>query len=297
MQLLATTSVVSPEELDTSISSFLEDSQNIRSLGDEACEVDCVPINEGGLPLPSPLECLVPEIKAAAAQPLDIVTITDPSLDIHNDFNHHLWTSAGEAVGFPLAPSSSYIFEPDTITWDNFDTSDFDWCLLTSPLSESMESDTRDPPLLDDPDGSKAQLAETVTRTASTATVVERSWYTRLEPSDSTQPNSSDYKASDPVSSGFEGTPNTEIDEIYRQGLSGRLRPRWKEEPLPSIEFLVRVAMQDLDYSSSLLISPLSRVFVSKCISTAQILHCPFCTLPRFVQLPRMAVCCSQSAP
>lgn len=297
MQLLATTSVVLPEELDTSISSCLEGSQNIRSLGDEAYEVDCVTINEAALPLPSPLECLVPEIKAAAAQPLDIATTTDLSPAIHNDFNPHLWTSADETSGFPLAPSSSYIFESDTIMWDNFDFGDFDWCLLSSPLSESLEYDTRNPPLLDDPDCSKAQIGETATRTASTATVVERSWYTRLEPPDSTQPNSSDDKASDPVSSGIEGAPNTEIDETYRQGLSGRLRPRWKEEPLPSIEFLVRVAMQDLDHFSSLLISPLSRLFVSRCISTAQILHFPFCTLPRFVQPPRMAVCCSQSAP
>lgn len=228
----AATSAAQQEEPPTGILRPLEGFE-------QGKHVDRDSVNQGGLTLTSASECLAPDIETAAVlQPLDTVTATDQCQNIDHDFYPHTGKPGDEMSDCPVAssPSPSFVFEPDTITWENFDSSDLDWCLLgCSPPADAHG------PLLDDPDNTKPPLSGTglTSTSSSTASVVERSWYTRLEASDATQPSSSYHVPSSPATPGYQDQLHKEINEGYRQSLFQRLRPRWTEEPLPSIEFLV----------------------------------------------------------
>ncbi|KIW32627.1 uncharacterized protein PV07_04158 [Cladophialophora immunda] len=174
-------------------------------------------------------------MEVAPSWPLNAVSSSDQFQTIQNDFDPHLRHGLADTSEFALNPSP-HDFEEDGIAWGNFDVGDLDWNLLGSFPIDSAEYH---PALPDNPEAARVPPVGAVTRTHSTATVVERSWYTKLETSNATRANSSENSnPSGPASPGNEGAPRTEMSEEYRQGLSSRLRPRWPEEPLPSIEFL-----------------------------------------------------------
>ena len=123
----------------------------------------------------------------------------------------------------------------------DFDFGQLDWQLLGSFPLDHAESYGRCPPISNDAENSISEPLEKTSNIASTAVAVERSWFTRFEISSISRTKLSDNERSGATSPGNEGVPRTEINEGYRQSLSGRLCPRWSEEPLPSTDFLVSI--------------------------------------------------------
>lgn len=240
--------------------------------------VDRGSVIESTYQIPSTSRPLGLGIEATTVQPFDNVTVNDQLQNNHNDFNLQMVQATDETSDFTIDPSPSFDFNQDGFTWESFDSDDLDWWLLGSLPLESPEYHVRHSLLLDTPEGSKVQVAGTASGAPSTAALIERSWYTRLEASNSLHTNSSDSRPSGSTSPGNEGAPQTEINEGYRQSLSNRLRPKWPDEPLPSTEFLVRQYRRSfiihtllISYGQKLCI----QLYFSRANPTFPILHGP----------------------
>lgn len=202
--------------------------------------LDCGPTDQIIRPLSITSDHLAPETVATAVQNLDPLCTYDQFQYIHNNFNAHMVQADHETSEFALDLSPSFDFEQDGINWEYFDSGDLDRCLLGSLPFDGPNCYAGYPPLSNDRGASGVPLTGAVGANFSTANVVELSWYTRLEAGNALRVNSSEKKASAPGSPQNNREHQVEINEVYRQNLSSKLRPRWPEDPLPSTEFLVR---------------------------------------------------------
>jgi hypothetical protein len=143
----------------------------------------------------------------------------------------------GDLYAFPSDQSVGFDYEPGGLIWEDFDLGDLNsYFLETTNLQDAEIPDQVDlPEAVNQPrQGLAPQGVETPIdimreRRNDVATRVEKLWYTRLESDSRNIPTSSENAGN---------SAREDINEIYRQSLTKRLRPQYSEEPLPSTEFL-----------------------------------------------------------
>ena len=181
---------------------------------------------------------MAPEVTVASSHPEIVPGVNEGHEYFSNDFGQPTLQPCNH-TGLTLDGSPMFDYEQGDVGWEDFDSGNIDWCLLgTFPL-ERAETYAKLPPPLRISADSRAGLAVVALSADSLPTIVERSWYTRLDSRDAPRANSPEINASGATTPDNSCAPRTEINELYRQSLYNRLRPKWSEEPLPSTEFLV----------------------------------------------------------
>jgi len=127
-------------------------------------------------------------------------------------------------------------------------------------------------------------------------TNVARLWFTSMDPSEEndepSRPGSSSLMSPDREMTDAGDENSGVFDEQYRRRLSNQMKPKWAEEPLPSVDFLVRFPP---DLSGQKLIC--DRTCACKCILPSVAPSCRFCTARRSNRRPRIHFCCLRYAP
>jgi hypothetical protein len=139
----------------------------------------------------------------------------------------------------PLLDGWSHEIQPQYPSWQVRD--DFDWEAFNLSLLVPMSVDETAwivPPPSNQP--ASASRPEEVIQSPSPASmdVIMGLWVTRADDANRKADGISYSLAPTRPATPNNMSPGT-VDERYRDDLSNRLRPRWKEEPLPSTEFLV----------------------------------------------------------
>ena len=149
------------------------------------------------------------------------------------------FTVRGDEWAFPLVQPFDSDYEGSALSWENFDFNDLTSLFLGASHPENAEGSAQLPETSASRYEQRAETTDLQWISPTTATMVEHLWFTRLESDNCSTVDTAGNLVSGIFTPGGENLARREINEIYRQNLSDRLRPQWSEEPLPSTEFLV----------------------------------------------------------
>jgi hypothetical protein len=138
-----------------------------------------------------------------------------------------------------LDQSPNFDYNAGVVSWDDFDFNDLNSYLLGAFHPESVEISAQLPQSSQSGQNQPVEPVDLQRESDTVLTAVERLWFTRLECDNSVTPNADGAHLSGTTTPGEEGRPGGCINDIYRQSLANRLRPKWSDDLLPSTEFLV----------------------------------------------------------
>jgi hypothetical protein len=140
-----------------------------------------------------------------------------------------------------LDQSPNFDYNAGVVSWDDFNFDDLNSHLLGSFHPESVEISAQLPQSSQSSQDQPVEPVDLQRKSDTVLAAVESLWFTRLECDNSVAPNPDKAYLSGTTTPGEEGRPGGCINDIYRQSLANRLRPKWSDDPLPSTEFLVRL--------------------------------------------------------
>lgn len=133
------------------------------------------------------------------------------------------------------APDSSY---PSWLIGDDFDIEAFNMALLAPMFVDQSGWQTAMPEM--NSNIAATSRVRTQSQSVTSMDVIQGLWITKTDSNVRTD-NGNSYSVAPtrPMTPSMVSPGGTAVDDRYREDLSLKLRPRWKEDPLPSTGFLV----------------------------------------------------------
>ena len=146
-----------------------------------------------------------------------------------------------------LDQSPNFDYNAGIVSWDDFNFNNLNSYLSGAFQPESAEISAQLPQSSQSGQDQPVEPADLQRKSDTALIAVESLWFTRLECENSVAPNPDGAYLSETITPGEEDRPGGCINDIYRQSLANRLRPKWPDDPLPSTEFLVHLYLDRQD--------------------------------------------------